>query len=87
MKRTLRKEAFKKDADRNKVKQFHECLKAISDLKNHEKRLAESKSALFQEKQFHKNRWSFSKQIVNGTFGKDKKEPTFSKLITDNADN
>jgi hypothetical protein len=83
LKKTLRKEAFKKDADPSKRKQFHNCLKALNDLKHREKIKSQNKTAVFQEKQFNKNRWKFSKQVVNGTFGSDEKQPSFNKAAAD----
>ena len=82
-KKTLRKEAFGNHPDPAKRRQFHECLKAINDLKKREKLKLQNKTAIFQEKQFNKNRWKFSKKIVSGTFGCEEKNPTFDKHTAD----
>ena len=83
LKKKLRKEAFGNGGSPDKIRQFHECLKAISDYKKREKKKTESKTTLFQEKLFNKNRWHFSRQAVKGTLGLDIKEPSFSKPDAD----
>jgi hypothetical protein len=70
-KKQLRKEAFKVGVDPTKKKLFHECCKAISDLKKREKAKEDKKTGAFQENFFYTNKFIFAKEIVNGTFGRE----------------
>ena len=79
LKKHLRKEAFREGANPEKKKEFHNCLKAISELKKREKHLNDIKTGAFQEQKFHKNKFKFAKEVSNGTFGEDNIQPTFSK--------
>ena len=36
-----------------------------------------------QENLFNKNRWTFSKQVCNGSFGREAIQPTFTKEVAD----
>ena len=60
-------------------KKFWEALRAISDLRKHEKKKHDMKTTAHQEDLFNTNRWEFSKSVTRGEFGKGKKGPTFSK--------
>ena len=60
-------------------KKFWEALRAISNLRKHEKKKHDMKTTAHQEDLFNKNRWEFSKSVTRGEFGKEKKGPTFSK--------
>ena len=76
-KKKLRREAFGKDGSEEKRKEFYQCIQAISELKQREKRKQDLKSTAHHEKQFHKNRYRYSKQIVNDTFGKSDVQPSY----------
>ena len=79
IKKTLRKEAFREGAGPDKRKEFYETIKAISDLKAKEKFKQDLKTGAYQEKQFNKNKFKFSKEIVTDTFGKETVKPVFSE--------
>ena len=81
LKKSLRAEAFGPEGSEDKRKQFYQCLQAISELKQKEKRKQELKTTSFHEKQFHKNR--YSKQISDDTFGKTNEEPFYDKQAAD----
>ena len=53
-KKKLRFEAFEPKGSEGKRKEFYQCLQAISELKQREKRKQDLKSTLHQMKQFHK---------------------------------
>ena len=82
-KKILRREAFGPEGSEEKRKQFYQCLQAISELKQIEKKKEELKSKAFHEKQFHRNRYRYSKQIVTDTFGKPDVQPSYDKQTAD----
>ena len=57
---------------------FYKCIKAIEELKSIEKRKQENKTTIVQ-KQFHSDKFMFSKQFVNGTLGKENFQPSYNK--------
>ena len=69
-------EAFGAEGTEAKRKEFYQCIQAINELKKREKLKQEAKTTAFHEKQFHKNRYKYSKDIVNDTFGKTSAPPT-----------
>ena len=79
----LRAEAFGPNGSEQKRKDFYQCIQAISELKRREKRKQEEKNTAFHEKQFHRNRYKYSKDIVNGTFGKENAPPSYDKATAD----
>ena len=52
-------------------------------MKQIEKRKQELKTTAYHEKQFHRNRYRYSKQIVSDTFGKDDVQPSYDKQTAD----
>ena len=83
IKKKLRAEAFGEHGSEEKRKEFYECIQAISELKKREKKKQEEKTTVFHQKQFHKNRYKYSKDIVNGTFGKENSPPSYDKATAD----
>ena len=84
LKKTLRKEAFGPTGSEDKRKEFYQCIQAISELKKREKKKQEAKTTLFHEKQFNKNKYKYSKDIVTGTFGSESAPPSCDKATADN---
>ena len=82
-KKQLRQEAFGEEGSEEKRKEFYDCLKALGELKEIEKRKQLNKTAAYQEKQFHKNRYRFASQTVKGTFGDENVQPSFDKQTAD----
>ena len=80
MKKKLRLEAFSENGTGKKI---YESLQAINELKRREKQKQDNKTTIFQEKQFNKNRYKFSKQTVEGTFGDKKVQPSYDKQTAD----
>ena len=62
-KKELRKKAFFQSGTKDDRKKFHDCLKAIRELKKIKSEKVVSKTALHQEKSFNKNRWKFAKKL------------------------
>ena len=52
-------------------------------MKQIEKKKQELKSTAYHEKQFHRNRYRYSKQTVSDTFGKVDVEPSYDKQTAD----
>ena len=63
--------------------EYWKTVRAISDLKKHEKNIQDMKTTAHQEKLFNKNRWNFSKQLVRGELGKVNSVTEFSKVEAD----
>ena len=83
LKKSLRKEAFKDGGNTEKQKAFHECLKALSELKKRERHDAQMKTTAHQEKLFHKNRFQLARNAVNDSLNKESIQPTFTKAMAD----
>ena len=83
LKKQLRREAFGPEGSEDKRKEFYLCLQAISELKQKEKRKQELKTVTYNERQFHKNRYRYSKQIVSDTFGQTDVQPSYDKQAAD----
>ena len=84
IKKKLRSEAFGPEGSEEKRKEFYQCIQAISELKKREKIKQDAKTTAFHEKQFNKNRYKYSKDIVNDTFGKPSAPPSYDKATADN---
>ena len=84
LKKKLRSEAFGPEGSEEKRKEFYQCIQAISELKKGEKLKQEAKTTAFYEKQFNRNRYKYSKDIVNDTFGKSSAPPSYDKATADN---
>ena len=82
-KKILRREAFGANGSEEKRKEFYLCIQAISELKQIEKKKQELKSTAYHEKQFHRNRYRYSKQTVSDTFGKVDVQPSYDKQAAD----
>ena len=78
-KKQLRQEAFGEDGSEEKRKEFYDCLKALGELKQIEKRKQENKTVSYQGKQYHKNCFRFASQTVKGTFGDENVQPSYDK--------
>ena len=76
-KKSLKRVAFGPEGSHEKRKEFYQCLQAIGELKRKEKMKQNLKAKAYHEKQFHKNRFKYSKEIVTGTFGKPDVQPTY----------
>ena len=72
-----------KNGSELKQKDFYQCIQAIGELKKREKRKQEEKNTAFHEKQFHRNRYKYSRDIVNGTFGSENLTPSYDKATAD----
>ena len=82
-KKILRREAFGAEGSEEKRKEFYLCIQAISEMKQIEKKKQELKSTAYHEKQFHRSRYRYSKQIVSDTFGKADVQPSYDKQTAD----
>ena len=82
-KKKLRAAAFGPNGSEEKRKEFYQCLQAIGELKKREKKKQEAKTTLYHEKQFFRNRYKYSKEIVNGTFGQENEELSCDKATAD----
>ena len=77
-KKELRKKAFFQSGTKDDRKKFHDCLKAIRELKKIKSKKVVSKTALHQEKNFNKNRWKFPKKVINGSLNTPEQQVGFS---------
>ena len=82
-KKVLRREAFGEEGSEEKRRESYSTIKAIGELKQIEKRKQENKTTVFQENQFHKNRYKFASQTVKGTFGAENVQPSYDQQTAD----
>ena len=77
-KKELRKKAFFQSGTKDDRKKFHDCLKAINELKKIESEKVISKTALHQEKSCNKNHRKFSKKVINCSLNTPEQQVGFS---------
>ena len=82
LKSTLRKSA-RKSNDPEEKKKFFQAIRAHHHLLKLNRQKEKTKSAKYQEDLFHKNFFSFSKSVCNGSFGKQSPSPSFDKNSAD----
>ena len=58
-------------------------MRAGAYFKKKQKEREDAKKAAFQEDKYHKDFWSFSKQVCEGTLGQPAVKPTFSQPEAD----
>lgn len=74
----LRKKAFSNGGTKEDRIEFHNCLKAINNLRKKERDKEIAKKSQHQEKLFNKNRWDFSRKVCRGELGKQEPEVGFN---------
>ena len=79
LKKEAKRKAFEANCNETDRKSFWNICKAISDLKRKEHEDQKNKTSVYQENLFTKNRWTFSKQVCNGSFCREAIQPTFTK--------
>ena len=77
-KKELRKKTFSQSGTKEDRKKFHDCLKAINELKKIESEKVISKTALHQEKSCNKNHRKFSKKVINCSLNTPEQQVGFS---------
>ena len=83
-KNALRKVCFRRNATDEDRRNFRCAVRAVSFLKKKEREKQEHKTTAFQESQYRKDFWAFSKRVCSGNLESPAVKPSFTKYDADN---